>query len=67
LQFGHKSNENREGAWKDYVNLCKNGGSKSFLELVKEANLRNPFEKGTIEKTMEPVKVWLDSVEDTDM
>jgi len=67
LQFWHKSNENREGAWKDYVNLCKNGGSKSFLELVKEANLRNPFEKGTIEKTMEPVKVWLDSVEDTDM
>ncbi|APH14518.1 oligopeptidase [Clostridium sporogenes] len=67
LQFWHKSNENREKAWEDYLNLCKKGGSKSFLELVKEANLNNPFEKETIERTIEPVKVWLDSINDTNM
>ncbi len=67
LQFWHKSNENREKAWEDYLNLCKKGGSKSFLELVKEANLNNPFQKETIERTIEPVKVWLDSINDTNM
>jgi hypothetical protein len=32
-------------AWSDYVRLCKAGGSKSFLELVKLANLRSPFRR----------------------
>lgn len=66
LQFWIKCNENRENAWKDYMNLCKQGGSESFLELINTANLTSPFENGCIEKVMAEVKAWLDNVDDTE-
>lgn len=65
FQFWNKSLDNREGAWKDYVSLCKLGGSKSFLELVKSANLKAPFEDNAIKAIIEPVEKWLDSVDDS--
>ncbi|GAA0787415.1 M3 family oligoendopeptidase [Hathewaya limosa] len=67
LQFWVKCNENREKAWEDYLRLCKVGGSKSFLELIDIANLKNPFENGCIESVMKPAKQWLDSVDDSNM
>lgn len=65
FQFWIKAMENREKAWEDYLRLCKAGGSKSFLELVKLAGLRSPFEEGTIKKVVGPIKEWLDSVDDS--
>lgn len=43
FQYFVKSRENHKKAWDGYLNLCKLGGSKPFLELVKAANLDNPF------------------------
>jgi len=65
FQFWIKMQENREKGWEDYLRLCKAGGSKSFLELVEVANLKNPFADGTIKETMKPIKEWLDSVDDS--
>lgn len=59
-QFFIKNNQNHEKAWADYLNLCKLGGSKSFLELLKVAHLENPFIDGTLKKVSEPLKQWLD-------
>lgn len=67
LQFWVKFNENKELAWEDYLRLCKVGGSKSFLELTKYANLNNPFKDGCIESVITPVKQWLDDVDDSNM
>lgn len=67
LQFWVKANENREKAWEDYLTLCKAGGSKSFLELVELANLKNPFEDGCIQSVIGPVKKWLNNVNDSNM
>ncbi len=53
--FG-KSKINRETAWNDYVKLCALGGSKSYLELLKETNLTSPFEDGFVEKAVSYVK-----------
>lgn len=61
FQFWIKSHENRENAWKDYLALCKEGGSKPFLELLKVANLKNPFEEGCMKKVVEPLEEWLDN------
>ncbi|ABK60994.1 M3 family oligoendopeptidase [Clostridium novyi] len=61
FQFWIKSHENRENAWKDYLALCKEGGSKPFLELLKVANLKNPFEDGCMKKVVEPLEEWLDN------
>lgn len=65
LQFWIKAQQNREAAWKEYLTLCKAGGSKSFLELVELAGLNNPFVDGCIRKVMSPIREWLDNVDDT--
>ncbi|RFU71040.1 M3 family oligoendopeptidase [Peribacillus saganii] len=64
FQFWKRVMEGDKAAWSDYLNLCRQGGSKSFLELVKTANLRSPFEKGTIESVVGVIDNWLSSVED---
>ena len=58
-QFWVKDHENHEEAWRDYYNLCKAGGSKSFLDLLKVANLRNPFVDGTVKYAVKPLQEWL--------
>ncbi|QQZ11541.1 M3 family oligoendopeptidase [Heyndrickxia vini] len=65
FQFWKKSQENHEEAWKDYIHLCKQGGSKSFTKLVKEANLISPFEDGCVESVIGTIQQWLDQVNDS--
>jgi len=67
FQFWIKSREDRKKAWQDYLNLCKLGGSKSFFELMKSANLKNPFEEGTIAAVIPKIKEYLDSVDDMNL
>lgn len=64
FQFWSKARDSREEAWRDYLNLCKAGGSKSFLELVELAGLMNPFNEGCIQATIEPIEAWLEGVDD---
>lgn len=65
FQFFNKLNEDRDKAWEDYIRLCDQGGSKSFLELLEIANLDSPFKDGTIKKAIEPLREWLDKVDDS--
>lgn len=65
LQYWNWLREDRKEAWESYLKLCKAGGSKSFVELVEYAGLDNPFEEGTVEKTMGPIKDWLMSIDDS--
>lgn len=67
FQFWIKSKENREKAWQDYLNLCKLGGSKPFFELMKSANLKNPFEEGTLAFVIPKIKEYLDNVDDMNL
>ena len=60
FQFWKRSLEEKEAAWKDYVNLCKAGGSKSFLDLVKLAGLKSPFDEGTVEWAVQPIKEFFE-------
>ncbi len=64
FQFWIRMQEDFDGAWKDYVTLCKAGGSKSFLSLVNLANLKSPFEEKTIIDTSAKIKTWLDNIDD---
>ena len=64
-QFYVKSLDNREKAWSDYVKLCKAGGSMPFTELLKVADVKNPFEEGAVATVVEKVQELLDSIDDT--
>lgn len=48
--------ENKEQAWKDYLALCKAGGSTNYLSLLKLANLSVPFEEGSVAKAISYAK-----------
>lgn len=64
FQFWKRSREDQESAWKDYLHLCKLGGSKSFTKLVAEANLISPFEEGCVQSVIGTIEDWLNSVDD---
>ncbi len=65
FQFWIKNKEDEKTAWKDYLRLCKAGGSKSFLGLVELSDLENPFVDGTIKKTVKPLSDFLNSIDDS--
>ncbi len=64
FQFWIKSQENRKKAWDEYLALCKLGGSRPFFELMKAANLKNPFEQGTIASVIPKIREFLESIDD---
>ena len=64
FQFWIKSQENRKKAWDEYLALCKLGGSKPFFELMKAANLKNPFDQGTIASVIPKIREFLESIDD---
>jgi M3 family oligoendopeptidase len=66
-QFFGKINKDFNAAWKDYLHLCKLGGTQSFLGLVKEANLKSPFEEGTVAAAMEVVKAKIEEFSNGDI
>ncbi|HEY8364014.1 MAG TPA: M3 family oligoendopeptidase, partial [Haloplasmataceae bacterium] len=65
LQYWVKMQENRATAWESYVDLCKLGGTKPFLELVEAAGLQNPFTDGCIKSVIGPIEEYLNSIDDT--
>lgn len=56
MEFKKKEREDHKSAWKDYLNLCKCGGSMSYLETLRYAGVSNPFEAGSVEKAISVAK-----------
>ena len=50
MEFKKKYAENKEAAWQDYLRLCRTGGSRSYLETLRYANLTDPFEEGSVQR-----------------
>ncbi len=67
FQFLVLSQENYENAWNKYYELCKLGGSKTFLQLLESVQLKNPFVKGNINKIIKPIKKILDNIDDKNL
>ena len=52
MEFKKKDHEDHDQAWNDYLRLCKCGGSLSYLETLKYANVSNPFEDSSVAKSI---------------
>lgn len=65
LQFWKKMREDKVKGWDDYINICKVGGTKSFLYIVEIGNLKSPFKDGCVESVINTIKEYLDSIDDT--
>lgn len=56
LEFYSRMKADRKTAWEDYFRLCCAGGSKGYYDLLKTANLSDPFKDGTVKKIMDALK-----------
>ena len=64
LQFGKRMVEDKESTWNDYLKLCSAGGSKSYPELLKLANLSLAYEDGIVASATEYAKkILMDYIE----
>jgi oligoendopeptidase, M3 family len=64
FQYWVKHQADPKAAMQSYLELCRLGGSKSFTGLLASADLKNPFEQGTVAKIVTPIRAYLDSVDD---
>ncbi len=67
LQFWKKDQDNHEQAWEDYLRLCNVGGTMSFVNLVKHANLISPFEEGCVSSVTGEIDKYLGSIDDKNL
>ena len=63
FQLWRKIVDDSKGAWADYLALCRKGGSLSFTQLIKTANLISPLEDGCVASVVRDVSSWLHSVD----
>lgn len=64
LQYWTWYQEEPQQAWQSYLNLCRQGGSKSFLELVELAGLSSPFDEKTMSSVVNNAYLWLKDIAD---
>ena len=57
-----RMNTDKEAAWADYLRLCQLGGSQGYFDLLRQANLSNPFAPGSVEKAVAHVIKELDAM-----
>ncbi|WP_088040792.1 M3 family oligoendopeptidase [Bacillus sp. EAC] len=64
FQIFTESNTNMELAISKFLQICKTGGSKSFLSILKEAKLTSPFDDGCIDLIVSELKMEMKKIED---
>jgi M3 family oligoendopeptidase len=65
FQFWQRCQTDKTSAWADYLQLCKLGGTHAFTDLVKMSNLRSPFEAGCVRDVVQPIREYLESIDDS--
>ena len=64
LEFWGASEENWRDAFRRYLDFTKQAGTKTFVELLRRAKLKTPFEQGGIKAVWEKVMDWIDGKAD---
>lgn len=59
LQFWMESVKDWNAAWKKYMKFVGMGGTRTFVDLIRESGLLSPLDDGSIAKIVEPVSKWL--------
>lgn len=61
LEFWAKLQKDQKDAWTHYMAYTKQGGSRTFTDLLKNAGLDSPFEEQCLRGVCEAARAWLDS------
>ena len=65
LEFWAMIQENKENAWNHYMTYTMQGGSRTFTELLKNADLQSPFDENTLKEVCAKVDAFLSSYDMT--
>lgn len=60
LQFWALLQTDRKAAWEKYMAYARQGGSRTFTELLKNAGLESPFEEACLRGVCQTASAWLD-------
>ena len=60
LQFWAMIQQNPDDAWQHYMAYTRQGGSRTFVDLLKHAGLRTPFDEECLKVVCKAAKTWLD-------
>ncbi len=58
LQFFALSLEDRDAAWKKYMDFVNLGGTKTFIDLAHAVNLRSPMDEDCVKTVCEKTFQW---------
>ena len=61
LQFWARIQKDRNDAWSHYMAYTKQGGSRVFTDLLRNAGLDSPFEETCLRGVCEAARSWLDA------
>jgi M3 family oligoendopeptidase len=64
LQFRVRTLKKDKNVWDDYLHLVSLGGTLPFTGLCKAANIKIPFEDGSIKEIVSNIKEYLDTFDD---
>ena len=65
LEFWAKIQQDQPAAWAQYMAYTRQGGSRTFTELLKNAGLESPFDEACLRGVCAAAAQWLDSVDMT--
>ena len=60
LEFWALLQKDQKLAWEKYMAYTRQGGSRTFTELLKHAELDSPFEESCLRGVCETARDWLD-------
>ena len=61
LEFWAMIQKDRENAWKHYMAYTVQGGSRTFVDLLKNADLKTPFDEACLKEVCETANTWLEN------
>ncbi|MGM9662653.1 MAG: M3 family oligoendopeptidase [Oscillospiraceae bacterium] len=65
LEFWAMSQKDFQDAWTHYMAYSRQGGSRTFTELLANAGLESPFDENCLRTVCETAKAWLESYDMT--
>lgn len=65
FEIYNKFENDRDTAWKEYLDMCTTAGSKSFTKLLETGKLSNPFDISVIKNIISKVEKRIDSFDDS--
>ena len=65
LEFWAMIQKDRDNAWKHYMAYTVQGGSRTFVDLLKNAGLKTPFDEACLKEVCETATKWLENFDMT--